>query len=84
MTIVIDSKIEKAIKAINKLHEMIDWDKLKIAEEKAFSELKKAYPDFIKSCNLLEYDKTTNSEWLEAKKQFIGDVKASKKLMIKY
>ncbi len=27
---------------INNLHSMIDWDKLKIAEEKAFLELKKA------------------------------------------
>ena len=39
---------------IYQLHSMIDWDKLKIAEEKAFKELSEAYPDFIKSCNLLE------------------------------
>jgi len=49
--VVIDSKFEKAI---NDLHLMIDWDKLKIAEEKAFQELKQAYPEFITSCNLLE------------------------------
>lgn len=48
-----DKKIENE-NLINKLHSMIDWDKLKIAEEKAFLELKEAYPNFIKSCNLLE------------------------------
>lgn len=40
--------------AVNFLHSIIDQDKLKIAEEKAFQELKVVYPDFIKSCNLLE------------------------------
>ncbi len=39
---------------VNHLHSMIDWNKLKIAEEKAFQELKMSYPDFIKTCNLLE------------------------------
>ena len=41
------------IEAVNFLHSMIDQDKLKIAEEKAFQKLKVAYPDFIKRCNLL-------------------------------
>ena len=51
MITVIDSKFEKAV---NELYSMIDWDKLKMLEEEAFQELKKTYPEFIKSCNLLE------------------------------
>jgi len=46
-----DNKFERLI---NELHQMIDWDKLKIAEEKAFWELKRFYPEFISTCNLLE------------------------------
>ncbi len=52
MKTVISAEWEMAAKSLNS---MIDWDKLKIAEEKAFQELKEAYPEFIKSCNLLEY-----------------------------
>ena len=40
--------------AIKTLYSAIDWDKLKLEEEKAFQELKKSYPQFINQCNLLE------------------------------
>jgi len=45
---------DKFARLVNELHSMIDWDKLKIAEERAFQELKQSYPEFITSCNLLE------------------------------